>query len=64
MKAKAIFIILKIDGHNMPIDYPQNLPLPRIGEVIIFNKLFLTVDMITYNISDDLSIVTISIYCK
>lgn len=60
MKAKKIFIT--IDQDNIPgkVDYPQNLPLPRIGETIIFEsnyvrkmgKVYDVRHVITNNVAD------------
>jgi hypothetical protein len=33
MKAKTIFITVDFDGEKR-IDYPQNLPIPRVGESV------------------------------
>jgi hypothetical protein len=50
MKAKTIFITLKIDTIDQLLDYPQNIPLPRVGEYIIYNDNYCKVEKITHNI--------------
>lgn len=37
MKAKKIFVTVDFNWIPGTIDYPQNIPLPRIGETIIMS---------------------------
>jgi hypothetical protein len=38
MKAKLFYTSVHISG--MAFDYPQNVPLPRIGETVIIEDLY------------------------
>ena len=55
MKLKTIFRTLKIEGYETLFDFPQNIPLPRIGEEIIFNGKQGFVNNIKHIITDDVA---------
>jgi hypothetical protein len=37
MKASKVFITIDFDNVPGKYDYPQNIPLPRIGETVMFD---------------------------
>lgn len=53
MKTKTIFII--VSNVHVAVDYPQNVPLPRIGETVVTNDPLLSgiVQDIRHNIMGD-----------
>jgi hypothetical protein len=38
MKADLIYITITFEGTDKTLDYPKNLPLPRIGENIVYDS--------------------------
>lgn len=61
MKAKKIFITIDFDWVPGKFDYPQNIPIPRIGETVIFSdtsqgckagKVYDVRHVITDNVAD------------
>jgi hypothetical protein len=57
-KIKTVFITLSCEGKSF--DYPQNLPLPRAGEIIIFENLRYIVTHITHIIGSVLADIKIN----
>jgi len=53
MKIKTVFITLAIEGVDKLFDYPQNVPLPRQGELIIYNEHVGIVSSVKHMISGD-----------
>ena len=62
MKAKTVFITYQFEGIDKCFDYPQNVPLPRIGETFIENNHGGVVSDIRHIFIGDM--VTISIIIK
>lgn len=60
MKARKVFVTIDIDNVPGKFDYPQNVPMPRIGETIIFDanrgrghgKVYDIRHVITGNVAD------------
>jgi len=67
MKAKKIFVVIDFDWVSGLFDYPKNIPIPRIGENIIFqNDLsggcrYGQVYDIIHNINDTVANITIKV---
>lgn len=36
MKAKRVFVTIDFDNVPGKFDYPQNVPIPRVGENVVF----------------------------
>jgi hypothetical protein len=62
MKAKTIFIVIEFEGVGQAFDYPQNVPIPRIGEVVFYNDYTGIVKNIHHSTRDNLT--EIRIYCN
>ena len=67
MKAKKIYITITFDWVPGMFDYPQNTPIPRIGELITFDTDHShgchhgRVYDIRHNISDTVATITIKV---
>lgn len=61
MKAKTIFVTVNKAGSDNLFDYPQNIPLPRTGERVIFNDICGIVSQVNHVISDDVAEIRINL---
>lgn len=60
-KAKKVFITIDFDWVSGIIDYPQNIPLPRIGETVTLEHAHGKVYDIRHNISGSVASITIKV---
>lgn len=65
MKADKIYITIEFDNVPGAYDYPQNVPLPKIGETVLFDSIDLhrsmsgTVYDVRHNFCRGLHMITI-----
>jgi hypothetical protein len=62
-KVKTIIIVAQFKNipyeDNVSLDYPQNLPIPRIGETLLFNEYNGRVIDVRYGIQGNFSNISI-----
>ena len=67
MKSKTILIVAQFKNipyeDNVSLDYPQNLPIPRIGETLLFNDYNGKVIDIRHGIQGNLADISIIVDC-
>lgn len=68
MKAKTIFRVAQFKNtreypYSAALDYPQNLPLPRIGETVLYNDYNGIVIDVRHGLQKDLANTSIIIDC-
>jgi len=61
MKTNKVFVTIDFDNVPGKMDYPQNIPLPRIGETIIFEHAAGTVYDVRHIITGKTADITIKV---
>jgi len=61
MKNRKIFIIIQDDSDGEAFDYPDDIPIPRTGDAVIFNDLCGTVSAVRHMTAGSISEIRILI---